>query len=470
MKKTNMKWKTIVGLALIVGLAVSLAAAQQEAGAQKGIRFEHGLSWEQVKAKAKAENKYIFMDVYATWCGPCKRMSETIFPLEEIGKYINDNFVSVKVQTDKTEKDNDDIKHWYEDAAAIVEQYNVGGVPTFLVFNPEGTLVYRETGERSKEAFLQLARDASNTEKQYPTVLAKYQQGTKDYAALPSLVEMAKGWGDRENATAIARDYKTNYLDKLSAEELCTKKNVEFLGGWLQFVNSRDRFFDLAYHHAEKVDTAIKSKGAAARYVNAIVTREEIDEKVVRDGKPVTTNPDWKKVRATIERKYKGVDAKLLVVKYQIEYYKRTSLDWTQWAKYKDEEVKAYPPKPDGVLAVFMALNMPAWDAFLHCNDKSVLAKALRWSELSIKLDESNLDSLVQCLDTQANLLYKLGKVHDAIAAEQRAIEKENILKKKNGDETASSFPAVVAKMEKGEPTYFGSRGCVVREHLAKDS
>jgi len=42
--------------------------------AQRGVEFDRDLTWQQVKLKAKAENKYIFMDCYATWCGPCKKM------------------------------------------------------------------------------------------------------------------------------------------------------------------------------------------------------------------------------------------------------------------------------------------------------------------------------------------------------------------------------------------------------------
>lgn len=32
--------------------------------AQPGIHFEHGLSWKDIQAKAKAEKKYIFVDAF----------------------------------------------------------------------------------------------------------------------------------------------------------------------------------------------------------------------------------------------------------------------------------------------------------------------------------------------------------------------------------------------------------------------
>ncbi|WP_449435444.1 thioredoxin family protein [Pedobacter steynii] len=81
---------TIIGI-----IAVYTAQAQ-------GIKFEENLSWAQIQAKAKAENKYILMDTYATWCGPCKQMSAETFPQKEAGDFINDKFVSVKVQMDQT--------------------------------------------------------------------------------------------------------------------------------------------------------------------------------------------------------------------------------------------------------------------------------------------------------------------------------------------------------------------------------
>ena len=46
--------------------------------ATQGIHFEDGVSWQHVQQKAKAEDKYIFVDCYATWCGPCKQMDKKV--------------------------------------------------------------------------------------------------------------------------------------------------------------------------------------------------------------------------------------------------------------------------------------------------------------------------------------------------------------------------------------------------------
>src|SRR5690349_11083243 len=83
--------------------------------AQKGMHFEHGLSWKQMQAKAKAGNKYIFMDAFTTWCGPCRFMSRNMFPMESVRNFFNDKFINVKVQLDTARNEIDEIKRWYKD-------------------------------------------------------------------------------------------------------------------------------------------------------------------------------------------------------------------------------------------------------------------------------------------------------------------------------------------------------------------
>ena len=77
-----------------------LSTAQDKLTQDKGVHFDHESSWTAIQARARAEHKYIFMDCFTTWCGPCRFMATTIFPQEEAGNYFNDKFVSVKVQLD----------------------------------------------------------------------------------------------------------------------------------------------------------------------------------------------------------------------------------------------------------------------------------------------------------------------------------------------------------------------------------
>src|SRR5258707_9565817 len=110
-------------------------------GIAKGIRFEQNLSWEQVKEKARAEHKFIFIDCYTTWCGPCRYMAREIFSKAAVGSFMNGRFLSVSMQMDSTAKDDAATRGHYTDAKNTMQQYQVESFPTYLFFDENGRLV-----------------------------------------------------------------------------------------------------------------------------------------------------------------------------------------------------------------------------------------------------------------------------------------------------------------------------------------
>jgi len=131
--------KTIVFIAVIILFPFASAA--------QGIEFEHG-SWQDVLAKAVLLNKPVFADVYTTWCGPCKQMSENIFPLEEAGAFFNENFINYKLDAEKG------------DGVRLAELYEVHGYPTYLFIKPDGQLFYSAVGSMPLKHFLALGQQA----------------------------------------------------------------------------------------------------------------------------------------------------------------------------------------------------------------------------------------------------------------------------------------------------------------------
>jgi hypothetical protein len=96
-----------------------------------------------------------------------------------------------------------------------------------------------------------------------------------------------------------------------------------------------------------------------------------------------------------------------------------------------------------------------AWDLFVDCNDKALLSEALNWSEMANKL--LGADTLVQCLDTKANLLYKLKRVNEAICLEEAVVQNVYHVESSHGLKKgfySQEYVETLDKMKNGLPTW----------------
>jgi tetratricopeptide (TPR) repeat protein len=204
------------------------------------------------------------------------------------------------------------------------------------------------------------------------------------------------------------------------------------------------------------------------------VNREEVEPRLWKDMKkaiPLTSTPDWDKIETILKRKYAKLDVRKLVLDNQVAFYGNIR-NWKQFTIYKDKQIKAVPSKIGiGMLSDAWNLNTTAWMIFENSNDKTALQRALAWSDMAIKLDadgckkyaeDPNVEIYdkqpnVQIFDTKANLLYKLGRVNEAIAWEQKAVEQGIINAKQRGESKGDfydDYMAIIEKMHKREPTW----------------
>lgn len=73
--------------------------------------------------ESKAEKKWVFIDCYTSWCGPCKTMLNNVFPVKEVGDILNTRCVNIKFDMEVGE------------GKILAEKYGVKSFPTFLIFN-----------------------------------------------------------------------------------------------------------------------------------------------------------------------------------------------------------------------------------------------------------------------------------------------------------------------------------------------
>jgi thiol-disulfide isomerase/thioredoxin len=145
---------------LLIGL-ISLS------GLAQGIQFHEG-SWEEALAEAKKKERLIFVDAYASWCGPCKRMAATVFVHEKIGQFFNANFINVKIDMERGE------------GPAFGRKYPVSAYPTLFFIDPDGELVHKQVGGQSIETLLKLGEVALSKVDFSKDYGSEYEAGNRD--------------------------------------------------------------------------------------------------------------------------------------------------------------------------------------------------------------------------------------------------------------------------------------------------
>ena len=172
----------------------------------QGVKFESG-TWDEILAKAKTENKMIFVDVYTQWCVPCKYVSETVFPREELGEYYNSRFINFKMDAKSPAGE------------VFVKTYPVKAYPTFFFIDGDGKVIHRVVGSKNVDGFISEAGMIAMYARHggIDNMLAAIKNGTASKELLRDYYISAN---DRNKPEAL-----NLYLKALQAEELIDEDN-----------------------------------------------------------------------------------------------------------------------------------------------------------------------------------------------------------------------------------------------------
>lgn len=99
----------------------------------EGIQFFKG-TFQEALEKAKTENKPIFLDIYATWCDPCKMLKKHTFSDKEVGNYYNANYINIAIDGETKE------------GSALANKYCIQGYPTLLILDNKGKQLSKQVG------------------------------------------------------------------------------------------------------------------------------------------------------------------------------------------------------------------------------------------------------------------------------------------------------------------------------------
>jgi thioredoxin-related protein len=101
-------------------------------------------SYDEGMAMGKTQNKKVFLNFYADWCGYCRKMDSETFKDPQIVSILNKNFVPIKVNADKDTK--------------LSSRYKVRGLPYNCFISESGEEISNYPGYVPADNLLPMLR------------------------------------------------------------------------------------------------------------------------------------------------------------------------------------------------------------------------------------------------------------------------------------------------------------------------
>lgn len=151
--------RTLLALLFTLFLTVS--------GFATGIQFFEG-TWGDALKEAKAQEKIIFVDAYAVWCGPCKQMAKNVFPDDKVGEFYNKNFISMQIDMERGM------------GLEFAKLYPVSAYPTLFFINAKGEVIHKAVGAQREEALINIGKRVLEMEDKSQDYAIEYEAGKRE--------------------------------------------------------------------------------------------------------------------------------------------------------------------------------------------------------------------------------------------------------------------------------------------------
>ena len=164
---------------------------------------------EVAKRKASDQQLMMFVDVYATWCGPCKLMDRDVYTDPVVADYMNANFVSVRMdgETDYGRK--------------YAAEQQLEGYPSMFIFGRDGDRLSKVIGFTPAEELVSQLKGTVDSYKSVRELKTKYERGTLETADFEQYITIVREMGNQEEAEQLAAEYMERIIEgKLSDSDI----------------------------------------------------------------------------------------------------------------------------------------------------------------------------------------------------------------------------------------------------------
>lgn len=124
--------------------------------ADKDIKWE---KFDKGMELSKGNNKKIIISVYTDWCSWCKKMEGETYKDSEVAKYINDNFIAIKMNAESSGKVTFQGKSYTE--RELTQGFGITGFPATIFFSEKQEPITVVPGYLGSSDFLNILKFVS---------------------------------------------------------------------------------------------------------------------------------------------------------------------------------------------------------------------------------------------------------------------------------------------------------------------
>ena len=370
-------------------LAIICAVLLNTGVGAQGIEFFDG-SWKDAMAKAKSEDKLLFVDAFAKWCGPCKTMAKNVFTQQKVGDFFNSNFINLKLDMEEA------------DGISFGHKYPVGAYPTLFFLDGDGKIVKTVRGGQQADGLINLGVEALKGVDKSGDFAKKYDEGDRNYDLVLGYVKALSQAG--KPYLKIANDYLNSNPD--ISEEQKLRFVFEASG------DADSKMFESFIAEKSKLKALVGEDLYVARAKKACYTA--VNKAIDFESEKILTETE------TNAKKTLGDEAEYFILTSRMKFYyemrdtEKYGLAYQALAKKYSKDIET--------------LRFIVKDIYQnYSNNKKFLIDAEDYAEKIYKMEE-NFDNLGMF----CNMMLATGNISKAISVIQKAKEKA---KEKGEDE-----------------------------------
>ena len=353
----------------------------------QGIQWQTG-NFESILNKAKAQKKLIYVDIYTTWCTPCKQMDAEVFTNANVGKIFNDNFINYKIDGEKGEGKD------------LVEYFELESYPTSMFIDGDWNVIQKLEGFRPVERLLESAEKMKERGKingSDDELEKAYMKGRRDALFLLEYIKVRQ-LQKMDNSMIL-----DEYLNKITPEQLKSESTLKLITE--NASQLRGRAFD--YLMSRKTEPIIERKIKGIISQNLTKAGNQKNEKLLTE--VLATNGRLSKTFA--EANEWNTEAKMnyfMLTNQSDKFF--TTADFFMDTYVLKKDLSSFKNLPELREIYTQKLRKASKFVAENFKEREKLEKAIIWIKKSLEIEEKSNNN-----EIYSRLLFSLGNKIEAV-------------------------------------------------------